>query len=234
MNTININRIIDNGSREEKEIHELTDEDKYKYRLLGQSTGINIDHCVILGINRKDDFWHRVYGYRIIENEKIEKMMLETMKKLKPEIESYMTVCFYERLADRKVMFVPNRLEIPDRPELNNFPFNIMFETICLTDDNTERRETSVYEPDFSTFRQEGAEQKMKYYNNLNLERHFWTEIVYNTSDQSYVGTKYCGDENIGSASGPSWDGFFIHLTSLGVGSGLNIPTTDSVMQMEK
>lgn len=217
MNTININRIIDDGSKEEKEIYELTEEDTHKYRLLGQSTGINMDHCVILGSNHKDDFWHRVYGYKIVQNEEMEKMMLEAMKKIKPETESYITVAFYERYADRKVMFVPHRLEIPDRPELNNFPFNIAFGTVTLDDNNTERQETSLYEPDLSTFTQEGAEQKMKYYNNLNLERHFWAEIVYNISDQSYVGTKYRGDKSAGMAFGKSWDMFFVHFTLLGV-----------------
>lgn len=223
MNTININRIIDDGRKEEKEIFELAEEDKYKYSLLGQSTGINMDHCVVLGSNHKDDFWHRVYGYIIIQNEEMEKMMLEVMKKIKPETESYITVAFYERFADRKVMFVPNRLEIPHRPELNNFPFNIVFGTITLADNDTQRQETSVYEPDFSTFAQDGAEQKMKYYNNLNPERRFWAEIVYNANDQTYVGTKYCGDKSHGMAFGKNWDMFFVHFTALGVTNGIDV-----------
>ena len=217
MSSVVINRIANNGSKEEKEIYEIAEEDVNEYRLLGRATGIHMDHCVILGSKHKDDFWHRVYGYRIIENEKMEKMMLEAMKTVKPMIESYLTVCFYERFADRKVMFIPTRLEVADRPELNNFPFNILFSTITLADDNTQRQETSVYEPDFSTFIQEGSDQRMKYYNILNPERHFCVEIVYNTDDQSYVGTKYRGDKRLGSATGPSWQGFFMHLTLLGV-----------------
>lgn len=222
-NTKVINHVTEDGTWEEKNIYELVEKDSSKYFLLGSATGINMDHCVILGSKHKEDFWQRVYGYRIIPNEKMGKMMFESMKKIKPEIVSYITVDFYGRLANRKVMFVPNRLEIPDRPELNNFPFNILFGTVTLADNNTEKEETSVYEPDFSTFTQEGTEQKMKYYNILNLERHFWAEIVYNTNDQSYLGTKYSGDKSIGSASGPGWDGFFMHLSLLGTGSGLDI-----------
>ena len=222
MNTINISRIID-GGKEEKEIYELAEEDKHKYRLLGQSIGINMVHCVQLGADHKDDFWHRVYGYSIIRDGKEAKMMTEAMREIKPETEPYITVAFYERFADRKIMFVPKRLEIPDRPELNNFPFNIAFGTVTLADDNTERQETSVYEPDFTTFTQEGVEQKMKYYNNLNLERHFWAEIVYNTNDQSYVGTKYCGDKYAGMAFGKNWDMFFVHFTALGVTNGVDV-----------
>jgi hypothetical protein len=153
----------------------------------------------------------------------MEKMMLEAMRKIKPETESYITVDFYERFADREVMFVPKRLEIPDRPELNNFPLNIVFMTVTLLDDNTERHETSIYEPDLSTFTHEGAEQKMKYYNNLDLGRHFWAEIIYDTNKQSYVGTKYHNDKYAGMAFGKTWDIFFFHFTLLGVTNGVDI-----------
>lgn len=219
-----ISRITNDGSKENKKIYELAEEDKHGYRLLGQAVGINMNHCVILGSKHKDDFWHRVYGYRIVENDKVAEMMLESVKKIKPETESYIAVAFYERLAGRKVMFIPHRLEIPDRPELNNFPFNILFGTVTLADNNVQRQETALYEPDFSTFTQDGVEQKMKYYNVSNPERRFWAEIVYDTNKQSYVGTKYRGDKSIGMAEGPKWDMFFVHLTLLGVGdAGLDI-----------
>lgn len=220
MSTIIIRRITDNGSKEEKEIYEIAEEDKYKYRLLGKSIGINMTHCVQLGADHKDDFWYRVYGYRIIQDEEMEKMVLEAMKKIKLETESYISVAFYERFADRKIMYVPKHLEILDRPELNNFPFNIAFGTATLDDNNTERHETSLYEPDFSTFTQEGVEQKMKYYNKLDPGRYFWVEIVYNTKKQSYVGTKYRGDQYAGKAFGTEWNAFFVHLTALGVTDG--------------
>lgn len=223
MNTINISRIIDNGSKEEKEIYELAEEDKYKYRLLGQSIGINMVHCVQLGADHKDDFWHRVYGYSIIRDGKEAKMMTEAMRKVKPKTESYITVAFYERFADRKIVYVPKHLEIPDLPELNNFPFNIAFGTATLDDNNTERHETSLYEPDLSTFTQKGVEQKMKYYNKLNPERHFWAEIVYNTRDRSYVGTKYRDDQDAGKAFGTEWNAFFVHFTALGVTDGEDV-----------
>jgi len=62
----------------------------------------------------------------------------------------------------------------------------------------------------------------MKYYNNQNLERRFWAEIVYNTKKQSYVGTKYCDDKYAGMAMGMNWDMFFVHFTALGVGSDMS------------
>lgn len=207
-------------NNEEKEIFELAETDIYKYHLLGKAVGINMDHCVILGSNHTDDFWHRVYGYSIVQNEEMEKMMLEAMKKAKPETESYITVAFYERFANRQIMFVPRRLEIPDRPELNNFSLNIAFCTVTLNDNNVERQETALYEPDLSTFTQDGAKQKMKYYNNRDPKRHFWAEIIYDTGKKIYTGTKYNCDKYAGGAFGINWDTFWSHFTALGLTNG--------------
>lgn len=218
MKSVIINRITGNGNTETKEIYELPEIDNFKYRLMGQSMGINMDHCVTLGTSHAVDFWHRVYGYKIVQNDEKTIMMQETMRKTKPEIEKYISVCFYERFAEQRFMFVPHRLEIPDRPELNNFPFNILFGTICIADNNRQRQETSTYLPDLATFKEEDEGQKMRYYNSLNKE--YWVEIVYNKSSQSYVGTKYYRDESIWIASGPKWDVFFTHLTMSGVASG--------------
>lgn len=222
MSSVIIHRIANDGGREEKEIHELAEVDASNYVLLGQAVGITMDHCVGLGLKYKENFWHRVYAYRIIQNEKVGKRMLEVEREIHPGAESYITVAFYTRLAEHRMMFIPKRLEIPDRPELNNFPLNILFCTLTLNDDSTESQETSVYEPDISTFTQEGVEQRMRYCNNLNRERHFLADIVYNTDNQSYVGTKYAGSKRVGMACGSKWDMFFVHLTMLGVGTNTN------------
>lgn len=222
-NTTIISRVLGDDNREDKKIYELAEEDNFEYRLIGKSTGISMNHCVALGIDNADDFWHRVYGYMIVHNNKErEKELLEENRRTNPEVESCITVRFYERFANHRCMFIPKHLDIAERPELNNFPLNILFGSYCVTDKETERQEHSLYEPDLSTFTEEGALQKMKYYNNLNPERHFWVEIVYDTSDQSYFGTKYNGDKSIGSAAGSRWEGFFTHLTLLGVASGLD------------
>lgn len=101
-NAIKIKRIVDGGSREEKEIYELSEEDSSTYCLLGKATGIDMDHCVMLGLKHKDDFLHRVYGYRVIRSGELEKIMFETMKKSKPETEPYITVAFYECLSESR------------------------------------------------------------------------------------------------------------------------------------
>jgi len=210
------------GKKEEKEIFELEEIDLSKYRLLGQSIGISIGHCVQMGLKNKENFWDRVYGYKIIKNEKMDKIFLEAMSKVKSEVKEYITVKFYERLADQKFMYIPKRLKIKERPELKNFPLNIMFSTVFLTDEGKQTLESSLYNPDLSTYKQEENVQKMKYFNSLDKNSKFWIEIVYNTVKESWKGTKYYGEKTLGMAMGSEWKMFFMHLTALGVSGGVD------------
>lgn len=103
MNTTIIRRISGDGRTEEKEIYELAEEDKNKYSLFGQqATGISMMHCVMLAAKYEDNFWHRVYGYRLIQSE-FNTMLPAAVRKIDPTLERYITVCFYERLAKRKL-----------------------------------------------------------------------------------------------------------------------------------
>ena len=222
MKNIKIKNINKEGRVEEKEIYEIEKVENSKHRLLGQSIGINMDHCVLLGMKHCDNFWHRVHFFQKIQNEEKEKLLLEQQRKFDPNLKEYITIAFYEELLDQTTMYIPKRLEIKERPELINFPLNIMFSTITLSDNNTKQIQTSIYNPDLSTFKQEGKEQKMKYFNSLNIGREFWIEITYNTSKKSWSGTKYYKEEILGMADGLTWDSFFIHLTALGVGNGLD------------
>ncbi|KKS39532.1 MAG: hypothetical protein UV02_C0067G0005 [Candidatus Kuenenbacteria bacterium GW2011_GWA2_42_15] len=216
-NAITISRATADESVVTKEIYELLEEDGNKYRLLGTATGVSMDHCVVLGSEHKENFWEMVYGYKIIQNETMEKIIVEATKNINPEIQSYMTVSFFECLAEERISWVPRRLQIPDRPELSNFPLNILFSTVCTGDNNTRTVELAEYVPDLSTFVENEAKQTMKYYNRLDGARHYWTEIVYDTARKSYFGTKYCDDESAGAAYGRDWNNFFVHLTMLGV-----------------
>lgn len=209
------------GKTEQKDIYQIDKIDNSKHRLLGQSIGININHCALLGMKHCNNFWHRVRFFQKIPNEEKEKLLLEQQRKFDPNLKQYITIAFYEQLSDQTTMYIPKRLEIKERPELINFPLNIMFSTITLSDNNTQQIQTSIYNPDLSTFKQEGIKQKMKYFNSLNIEREFWIKITFDTSKKSWSGTKYYKEEILGLADGPTWDGFFIHLTALGVKSGV-------------
>lgn len=222
MKTEKIKHINSEGRVEEKEIYEIEKVENSKHRLLGQSIGINMDHCVLLGMKHCDNFWHRVHFFQKIQNEEKEKQLLEIVRKAKPDVKEYITIKFYEQLSNNTTMYIPKRLKIKERPELKNFSLNIMFSTTTLCDNNTQQIETSIYNPDLSTFKQEESKQKMKYFNSLNIGREFWIEITYNTSKKSWSGTKYYKEDILGIADGPTWDSFFIHLTALGVGNGLD------------
>ena len=59
------------GKKEQKQIYEIEKIDNSKHRLLGQSVGININHCVLLGTKNCNNFWHRVRFFQKIQNEEI-------------------------------------------------------------------------------------------------------------------------------------------------------------------
>jgi len=221
MNKITISH-INLGKTEQKEIYELKKTSLLDYSTLGQGIGINIDHCIQLGLKNVKDFWHRVYGYQIIKDNEIEKKFLEAMKKVNPEVKEYITIKFYERLAPQSFMFIPKRLNIPEYPKSNNFPSNIMFQTNTLTDDGNQIINSVTYNPDLSTFREKGVVQRMKYYNSIANDRKFWVEIEYNKKSKSWSGTKYCNNEVLGMADAPDWNKFFIHLTMLGIGNDIS------------
>ena len=91
-----INRIKSDGTVEKKEIIEIAESEVSGYRLLNQSTGVDIHHCMMMGLNHTENFWTRVYGYRIIQESK----RAEGAGRIDLGIDSYMTVCFYEPPAE--------------------------------------------------------------------------------------------------------------------------------------
>ena len=91
-----INRIKSDGTVERKEIFEIAESDVSGYRLLSQSAGVNIHHCMMMGLNHTENFWGRVYGYRVIQKSK----RAEGAGMIDLGIDSYMTVCFYEPPAE--------------------------------------------------------------------------------------------------------------------------------------
>jgi len=113
--------------------------------------------------------------------------------------------------------FVPKRLKIKDRPELSNFPFNVVF--VKFIDKNRQLiSATAIYNPNFASFRENEEEQKMNYKNKFGGD--FWLEISFNKKTGMYWGTKYCGNEKKWTSFGPGWKGFFFHFTMSGLSNG--------------
>lgn len=113
--------------------------------------------------------------------------------------------------------FVPHRLEIEGRPELNIFPFNVLFMQWKVENGQTIAG-SAVYEPDLVSFKQDGIKYSMYYHNAYGGKN--WLIIEYDSTKQSYIGTKFVNEKEVGMAFGSKWKMFFVHFTSLGLVNG--------------
>jgi hypothetical protein len=104
--------------------------------------------------------------------------------------------------------FVPKPLESKDRPELNQFPFNILFACWWRPDG------FATYIPRIETYAQAEGIVVMDYLNENDLRAEVLIKL--NRKDNTYIGRKSFDGEEIGMAYGKAWHPFFIHLTSLG------------------
>ncbi len=121
-----------------------------------------------------------------------------------------------EAVSDGRLFgFIPHRLEIKERTELNNFSFNILFKQYKQKNGETISG-TALYEPDLATFKEKNGKQSMLYKNSYGGTGR--VKIVY--SNGKWSGYKFIDGKCVGSASGPEWHGFFIHLTMLGLSNG--------------
>ncbi|MFA6522715.1 MAG: hypothetical protein WCT24_03950 [Patescibacteria group bacterium] len=114
--------------------------------------------------------------------------------------------------------FVPHNLEIPDRPELWLFPFNVMFANYKNGENGKIISASTLYEPMLSTYKLDQKQCSMEYFN---IYGHgSWLLINYDLENSTYLGEKYVGDIKVGSAFGKEWKMFFVHFTMLGLSNG--------------
>jgi len=114
--------------------------------------------------------------------------------------------------------FVPHNLQIPDRPELGIFPFNVMFATSKNGENGKTISATALYEPMLSTHKLDRKQCSMEYFN---IHGHgSWLLISYDLENNSYRGQKYVGEKLVGEACGKEWKMFFVHFTMLGLFNG--------------
>ena len=117
----------------------------------------------------------------------------------------------------RVPMFIPYELEIEGRPELRNFPANVLFAKFA-TKDGVKVMGSALYEPDVSSFASDGTKRLMRYRNKHGGD--CWLQISYDTEKQVWWGDKIINGKIVGSATGPGWQGFFLHFTLLGLKNG--------------
>lgn len=113
--------------------------------------------------------------------------------------------------------FVPHRLQISGRPELNVFPFNVLFMQYG-TKDGINVRGSALYEPDLGSLKRSNEVYSMEYHNiygGIN-----WLIIEYDALTQQYRGIKFINKISVGEAVGVNWNMFFVHFTALGLSNG--------------
>ena len=108
--------------------------------------------------------------------------------------------------------FVPQRLAITKKPELNLFPLNVMFAKYKIEDGKTVMG-SAMYEPDLGSYRQDGSKYFMEYHNIYGGRS--WLIIEYDLIRKIYTGEKLVEDKTVGMAVGKDWNMFFVHLTAL-------------------
>jgi hypothetical protein len=113
--------------------------------------------------------------------------------------------------------FVPRRLEIQGRPELGDFPVNVLF---ARSGTRGGRRVLGValYEPDLSSFRRDADKCVMEYRNAYGGRSRL--VIEHDQSTGRYLGHKLVNNQEVGMAGGGDWPMFFTHFTALGLAGG--------------
>ncbi len=126
----------------------------------------------------------------------------------------------FKESAEQEILFgfVPHRLEMEERLELNIFPFNVLFAQHG-TKDGKRVYGSAVYEPDIQSYRSEGELRSMRYLNGYGGNS--MLIISYDTKKAEYHGEKFVNGKSVGMAyGGNNWNLFFAHFTALGLANG--------------
>ncbi len=106
--------------------------------------------------------------------------------------------------------FIPKHLDIPDRPELRDFPRDILFaDTFYFSYSDPEIR-LALYEPDFSTFESKDGNKRLIYRN----AHHGASQVRIIKEDGGiYWGVKMVNGVEIGISSGETLKILFLYLS---------------------
>lgn len=116
---------------------------------------------------------------------------------------------------NNRFAFIPHRLDIANRPELFDFPLNVLFVSYKRVK-GVDISGTALYKPEIKTYRIEEDRYSLGYrniYGNDNLLK------ITRFSDK-WEGIKTINGRQVLLATGGSWKQFFIHLTIAGLCNG--------------
>ncbi len=120
---------------------------------------------------------------------------------------------------DSLFVFLPTRLEIKERPELNVFPFNVFVSSHGLNEEGKMVVCSVFYDPDLSTYKDNGDIKSLSYKNIFNQD--YKLIISFNAVKNTYSCAKYNKDKIVGCADGENdWKRFFLHVGLLGFAKG--------------
>ncbi len=116
--------------------------------------------------------------------------------------------------------FIPNRLTVAHRFELNVFPLNVLFAS-KRTVRGREVYVSALYAPDLSSYwtctaSPAGGKLHRMWYSNK-YDRDWRLEIIYHEQNRNYRAVKLHRDKRVFMVSGKDWQSFFISLTGRGV-----------------
>jgi len=127
-------------------------------------------------------------------------------------------------------MFIPNRLELTEHPEIDVLPLNILFAK-SKTQDGKVVTGSALYSPDISTLHVDAHRIALTYRNPID---NLWiVAIEYDAEHKSWKGTKSSHGKDLVVSFGSNWEGFFKQVTLSGLQNGepcefLNLPERSS------
>src|SRR3990172_301978 len=112
--------------------------------------------------------------------------------------------------------FIPHHLDIEDKPELSDFPRNILFATY-YSENGINKIASSLYEPDLVTYLDEGGIKRSLTYRNIYNPDN---RIKVTRYEDKWEGEKFINNKRDLWAFGRTWQQFFVQLTILGLSKG--------------
>ena len=109
--------------------------------------------------------------------------------------------------------FIPKRLEIPNRPELSDFPRNILFANTVQLGQYSDVH-LALYEPDFFTFKSNDGQKQMTYRNTQGGDSQV---MVIKEAQGYYTGVRTINGGEKDISNGETWKNFFLYLALHGV-----------------
>lgn len=94
---------------------------------------------------------------------------------------------------------MPRPIETEGRPELDVFPFNVLFAKLG-TRNGKNVMGTALYEPNLESFKREEDECSMKYHNAYGGD--CWLLVTYDLAKKSYRGEKFVNGKSVGISFG--------------------------------